>query len=209
MKFAIPRLWREPTNRTNDSYFCMVDSPKHQTGKNAPAIVYPSIPSLIAPVPDSDQLAVSIPTCCQDPVSADESTSDEDNITIDDYVLNSNLEEKKHYPNQNDLNDLIRDLGWTKSNAELLTARLKQWNLLDDSAQITKQRKRHQSFSSFFCEMQFAFVTMLVGFFIQLELLLSLVNGVFSLTVHQRFLWQFYSVMATNTHLYLLLIQSI
>ena len=84
-------------------------------------------------------------------LSADESATDEDDTTIDDYVLNSNLEEKKpYYPNQKDLNDLIRDLGLTKSNAELLTSRLKQWNLLDDSVQITQQRKRHQSFSSFF-----------------------------------------------------------
>ena len=45
---------------------------------------------------------------------------------------------------------MIRDLGLTKSNAELLTSRLRQWNLLDDSVQITEQRKRHQSFSSFF-----------------------------------------------------------
>ena len=72
-------------------------------------------------------------TRCQDPFSADESTPDEDDITIDDYVLNSNLEQKKHYPNQKNLNDLIKDLGLTKSNAELLTSRLKQWNLLDDS----------------------------------------------------------------------------
>ena len=76
---------------------------------------------------------------------------DEDDITIDDYVLNSNLEKiKPYYPNQKDLNDLIRDLDLTKSNAELLTSRLKQWNLLDNSVQITEQRKRHQSFSSFF-----------------------------------------------------------
>ena len=99
----------------------------------------------------SDQLPVPIPTRCQDPVSVDESTTDEDDITIDDYVLNSNLEEKKsYYPNQKDLNDLIRDLGLTKSNAELLTSRVKQWTLCDDSVQITKRRKRHQSFSSFF-----------------------------------------------------------
>ena len=45
---------------------------------------------------------------------------------------------------------MIRDLGLTKSNAELLTSRLKQWKLLDDSVEITEQRKRHQSFSSFF-----------------------------------------------------------
>ena len=151
MKFAISRIWREPTNHTNDCYFCKVDPPKRRTGKNAPAIVYPSIPSSIAPVPHSDQLPVPIPTRSQDPVSADESATDEDDIKIDDYVLNSNLEEKKtYYSNQKDLDDLIRDLGLTKSNAELLTSRLKQWNLLDDSVQITEQRKRHQSFSSFF-----------------------------------------------------------
>ncbi|KAL6477291.1 hypothetical protein MHYP_G00131260 [Metynnis hypsauchen] len=55
-----------------------------------------------------------------------------------------------YYPNQKDLNDLIRDLGLTKSNAELLTSRLKQWNLLDESIQVTGQRKRHQVFSTFF-----------------------------------------------------------
>ena len=95
MKFAIPKIWREPTNHTNDCFFCMVDPSKHRTGKNAPAIVYPSIPPPIAPVPHSDQLPVPIPTRCQDRVSADESTTDEGDTTIDDYVLNSNLEEKK------------------------------------------------------------------------------------------------------------------
>ena len=69
----------------------MVDPSKRQTGKNASAIVYPNIPSSIAPVPKP------IPTRSQDPISADESTTDEDDITVDDYVLNSNLEEKKPY----------------------------------------------------------------------------------------------------------------
>ena len=46
-------------------------------------------------MPHSDQLPVSILTRSQDPVSADKSATDENDITIDDYVLNSNLEEKK------------------------------------------------------------------------------------------------------------------
>ena len=46
-------------------------------------------------MPHSDQLPVPIPTRSQDPVSADESVTDEDDITTDDSVLNSNLEEKK------------------------------------------------------------------------------------------------------------------
>jgi hypothetical protein len=49
-----------------------------------------------------------------------------------------------------DFNDLIKDVDLTKSNAELLTSRLKQWNLLDESVQVTDQRKCHQAFSSFF-----------------------------------------------------------
>ena len=97
MKFAIPRIWCEPTNPLNDCYFCMVDPSKRRTGKNASAIVYPSIPSSIVHVPHSDQLLVPIPTRSQDPISADESTPDEDDITVDDYILNSNLEEKKPY----------------------------------------------------------------------------------------------------------------
>ena len=201
MKFAISRVWREPTNHTNDCYFCMVDPSNRRTGKNAPAIVYPSIPSSIAAVPHFDQLPIPIPTRSQDLISADESTTDEDDITIDDYVVNSNLEEKKPYNlNQKNLNDLIIDLGLTKSNADLLTSRLEQWNLLDDSVQITEQRKWQQSFSSFFTiQNAICFCNNVSGFFTQLEFLISLVNGVFSLTVHQRVSRQFYSIMATNT----------
>ena len=55
-----------------------------------------------------------------------------------------------HFPNQAELNDLIRDLGLTKSKAELLTSRLKQWNLLDESCQVTKQRQGHDIFSQYF-----------------------------------------------------------
>ena len=48
------------------------------------------------------------------------------------------------------MNDLIRDLNLTKSGGELLISRFKQWNLLDDSVQITTQCKRHQDYSSYF-----------------------------------------------------------
>ena len=54
MKFVIPRIWREPTNHTNDCYFFIADPSKRRTGKNAPAIVHPRISSSIVPVPHSD-----------------------------------------------------------------------------------------------------------------------------------------------------------
>ena len=53
-------------------------------------------------------------------------------------------------PNQKDINNLIRKMALTKSNAELLVSRLKQWDLLDNGVRITSQRKRHCDFSRFF-----------------------------------------------------------
>ena len=55
-----------------------------------------------------------------------------------------------YYPNQEDINDLVWEMSLTKSNAELLISRLKQWDLLDDSVRITSQRKRHCGISVFY-----------------------------------------------------------
>lgn len=152
MKFAIPRIWREPTDHSSNCYFCLVDPSKRRTGKSAPPIMYPDIPSSIAPVPHCPELPVPTPPKSDQPSSGERSKSDsEEDIADPDYNFTDAAEEKKPYfPNQKDLNDLIRDLGLTKSNAELLTSRLKEWNLLDESVQVTDQRKRHQRFSNFF-----------------------------------------------------------
>ena len=55
-----------------------------------------------------------------------------------------------YYPKQDDIDDLIREMALTKSNAELLISRLSQWDLLDGSVQVTSQRWRHSGFSGFF-----------------------------------------------------------
>ena len=44
------------------------------------------------------------------------------------------------------MNDLIRDLSLTKANAELLTPSFKLWKMLDESVQVTDQRKHHKHF---------------------------------------------------------------
>ncbi|XP_076359941.1 uncharacterized protein LOC143252139 [Tachypleus tridentatus] len=58
IKFAIPRIWHEPTDHSSNCYFCMVDPSKHHTGKNASAIMYLDLPSHITPVPDCPKLPV-------------------------------------------------------------------------------------------------------------------------------------------------------
>ncbi|XP_051552787.1 uncharacterized protein LOC127440312 [Myxocyprinus asiaticus] len=152
MKFAIPRIWQEPTDHSSNCYFCMVDPSKRRTGKNAPAITYPDLPSSIAPVPHCYELPIPTPPEREQPSleESSKSESEEDIADPDDNFRGGAEERNPYYPNQKDLNALIRDLGLTKSNAELLTSRLKQWNLLDESVQVTDQRKRHQPFSSFF-----------------------------------------------------------
>ncbi|MGH0125014.1 UNVERIFIED_CONTAM: hypothetical protein FKN15_077232 [Acipenser sinensis] len=61
MKFAIPRIWREPTDHSSNCYFCMVDPSKRRTGKNAPVITYPDLPSSITSVPHCYELPVPTP----------------------------------------------------------------------------------------------------------------------------------------------------
>ncbi|XP_051500464.1 uncharacterized protein LOC127409743 [Myxocyprinus asiaticus] len=127
MKFAIPRILREPTDPSSNCYFCVVDPSKHRTGKNAPAITYPDLPSSIAPVPHCHELPVPTPPE-REQSSLEESSkseSEEDFVDPDDNFRGGAEERNPYYPNQKDLNDLIRDLGLTKSSAELLTSRLK------------------------------------------------------------------------------------
>ena len=54
------------------------------------------------------------------------------------------------FPNQNELDDLTRDLGRTKAKAEILSSCLKEWNLLAPSCKISKPRKRHVTFANFY-----------------------------------------------------------
>src|SRR6218665_1031278 len=127
----------------------MVNPTKRRTGKNAPQIVYPDIPVYIAPVPHCPELPVPTPPKRNQPSSGDSSKSDsEKDIGDPDYVFTDALRREGHIY-QKDVNDLIRDLGLTKSNAELLISRLKQC-MLDESVQVTDQRERHETFSNFF-----------------------------------------------------------
>ena len=60
MPFAVPMIWREPTNHATDCYFCMTNV-KGINKKNKNKITYPDIPSAIRPVPHSDDLPIPIP----------------------------------------------------------------------------------------------------------------------------------------------------
>lgn len=66
-------------------------------------------------------------------------------------VLNNDA---PHPFSQRELNDLVCDLSLSKYSAELLASRLKEKNLLSDSACIIFYHNRHQEFLHFFFEVK-------------------------------------------------------
>ncbi|XP_076359791.1 uncharacterized protein LOC143252067 [Tachypleus tridentatus] len=99
--------------------------------------MYPDFPSFIAPVQQCPELPVPIPQ--ERKQLSKESNKSEEEVDVEDPDYNfrgAAGERNPYYPNQRDINDLIRDFGLTKSNAELSTSMLKEWDLLDESVQV-------------------------------------------------------------------------
>ena len=150
MPFGIPMIWREQKDHVTDCYFCLTKTTGYST-KNKHLITYPNLPSAIRPQPHDD--AIPVPTrptdshACDSSDDTDDSDDNEGQCSDDNYSATSH---DPHFLTQTDLNDLIRDLKLSKSQAELLGSRLKQWNLLDNVTKISIYRKRHNHFASFF-----------------------------------------------------------
>ena len=113
------RIWREPSNHLTDCYFCVVDPSKRRKGKNA---------SSIAPVPHTKDMPVPQPPLRDESFKTDASSTDSETEQSSAACFQSRAADERclYYPNQEDINDLVRDLSLTKSNAELLISRLKQ-----------------------------------------------------------------------------------
>ena len=144
MPFAISRIWREPTNHHDDCYFSIVDISKYKNKKDSKNIVYPSISLSIAPVNHGPELPIPQPPTT--PAISETSLEDDD---ADFEVDTQSSSKDPHFPNQNELDDLTRDLGLTKAKAELLSC-LKQWNLLASSCKVSKPRKRRVTLANFY-----------------------------------------------------------
>jgi len=157
MPFAVPMVWREPSNHATDCYFCMVPPASGGiTNKKKCTIVYPNIPSVLRPVPQGEGISVPEPpkefTIDSDDEDESESTSGspEPPASTEPHVAHGRSSAlQPHILTQDELNDLDRDLELSKSKAELLGSRLKQWNLLEKIVRISSFRS-HQQLVPFF-----------------------------------------------------------
>jgi len=153
LKFGVPMVWREPKNHFDDCYFCLVNI----TGinrKNRNKWTYPDLVSARRPIPHSEE--VPILTFHQLPeLSEDEYCLSDQNC--DTTENDSDFETIASVPqcfNQDELNDLTRDLNLSKEASELLASRLKEKNLLEPGTKITFYRTREKDLLPFFSEEQ-------------------------------------------------------
>ena len=155
MPFAVPMVWREPTDHSSNCYFCMTPPVgKGLSRKKKQSIQYPNIPSAICPVPHGKTLP--IPEAPQEfKIDSDyeESTSsmssDGLSLSQESYFAPS-ISLEPHLITQSELHDLIRDLELPKIKAELLASRLQQWNVLADGVRVSKYRDRQEVLESFY-----------------------------------------------------------
>ena len=153
--FAVPMIWREPTDHINDCYFCLTPSMKKGFNRKKTSLIkYPNIPSAIRPVPHCDELPIPEPCEEADLLSSDYAESrDESSISepcTSKSVEFGNTTAEPHLISESELNDLVRDINVPKVKAELLAFRLKQWNLLQSGINVCSFRTRQQTLGQFF-----------------------------------------------------------
>lgn len=145
-------IWKNQSDHITDCYFCLTDVLGFNT-KNKNKIIYPDVQSANRPnksVPYNKESTFNTTqdievTTCNDIICDD---SDED----DEYIEDDMDYNEPHLINQDELNDLVRDLSLTQEKGELLASRLKQWNLLQKDVAVTSYRKRHKKYNAYFQE---------------------------------------------------------
>lgn len=149
MPFGVPMIWREAKDHTTDCYFCLTKIAGF-TSKNKSKIVYHDLQSAIRPVPHSDKLPLPTRPAVDEMNVRESDTSEESSSIVDadpEYEESSGL---PHFISQPEMNDLVRDLGLSKTKSELLGSRLKGWNLLQSETNITEYRNRDKEFVQYF-----------------------------------------------------------
>nr|CAI5820804.1 unnamed protein product [Callosobruchus analis] len=151
LKFGVPMVWREPKNHVDDCYFCLANI-NGINRNNRHQWTYPNLDSAIRPIPHSDE--IPIPTFHELPDISDNEHCPSDrsshtNETNSDDEWTSSVPQRF---NQNELNDLTRDLNLSKKAAEVLASRLKEKNLLEQGTKITFYRTREKDLLPFFSQ---------------------------------------------------------
>ena len=154
MPFAIPMVWREPTDHVSDCYFCLTII-TGVTAKSKHTVQYPHLPFSTRPVTHSAELPAPKPPTNM--TLSNSESSDEDvgqansDMDCDPTFAGASSSNEPHLLTQGDLN-IVRDFNLSKKQAELLGSRLKGWNLLRQDIKVCFYRGRHEEFKDLFSQ---------------------------------------------------------
>jgi len=154
MNFAIPMVWREPQDHTVDCYFCITQI-KEVSSKSKHTVKYPNLPSAMRPVPHSEDLTIPHPAAhlTLEDESEHVAATEIPNEERDDPTFETSTSScEPHLLTQGELNDLVRDLKLSKTQAELLGSRLKGWNLLQRDTKVCFFRNLQEEFQDLYSE---------------------------------------------------------
>ena len=128
-------------------YFCITNVAGFNK-KSRHTIEYPNLPSALRPVAHCEGIPVPAPPTQLNDTESVDSSNYENTGDITDSDFCADITPKLF--NQEDLDDLDRDLDLPKSSAELLGSRLQEMNLLTPETCITVYRHREEQFVQFF-----------------------------------------------------------
>ena len=146
-------VWREPRDHVTNCYFCIIKT-KGVGKKNRHKISYPNISSAIPLVLHCEALPVPVFSGFYSSADSDDNQR-EHGGTITRWFLNLNSFQMTligYQPLSCYKFRLVCDLGLSKKAEKILTSRLQEKYLLDNSAKVSYYRKRDQSFAIFFSE---------------------------------------------------------
>lgn len=150
MNFGIPMRWLDPGEHDETTcYVCQNIGIMKLNRHNRKRFLYNAVPSALLPVPHSDVLPVPAlpvrsPSLLWEPGTRAETETIVSNFVQFEATSSPKLMSQEH------LNALVRKLGLSKNNAEILAADLKNLHLLEPGVKISSFRTRQHTFHPFF-----------------------------------------------------------
>ena len=117
--------------------------------KRMKGIVYPNLKSAIRPLPHGPNIPVPEPPIALESTSSSSSSSSSTETSNHDYGSTPTKGQPKQFT-QEELNDLVRDLGLSKETAQILGSRLKEKHLLTPGTTFYWFRTREAEFREYF-----------------------------------------------------------
>ena len=179
MRFGVPMVWREPKNHHEDCYFCMVDMTGWNQRKKKDWY-YPDIEkSARRPVPHCTEAPVPVFTFLPD-LTADKTrleAMEDSNSSCSNYGSTSMAAEASSLStnpkpfSQDQLNDLVGDVNFSKESSELLVYRLGEHGVLDSGTKIKLYCNKDDLLLRFFTmENDFVFSYNIPGLLVEMSL---------------------------------------